>query len=167
MDKMKYLYVLISFVLILLFNVPIVKASPINPNDFQIVINDDGSGKTTYQIVTIKVRHDYSGGNAGWDCLPDYSNGSSAGIEINNTGQKSYQYLGDGECIDGWSNIKWDITGFDGNVLYGLKTIYFQLSEAGGGSNWTTRSIVYEKPTPTPTPIPTSNPIPTPKPSVT
>ena len=153
-------FVKIAIVFVALFLIPTFVQAMTPPGDYQIVVNG-GAGETDSSLVEIVVTHSYSGGTDGWYCIPHYSNGGGAWIEFNNTGNAAYYNIGDGQCINGWSFFQWDLAGYDGNDIEGLRTIHFQMSESGGnGSSWATRQIVYKKPipqpiTPTPTPAPT------------
>ncbi len=70
-------------------------------------------------------------------------------LTFNNTGHASYSNVGAGSCVDNWSYIQWDITGYDGNVLYGLKTVYIKIFLSNGNygpiQDFINRSVVYKE----------------------
>lgn len=136
----KYFLIGVAFLFATFYVFNIEKAQATNPGNFLIVVNNN-QGVTHSPIVQIKMKVSDAGTpEVNGECL----NEGNSSIAFNNTGGTHYEYIGFGNCVDGWSIFNWDITGFDGNIQHGLKTIYFQLY-TGNGSAWVTRSIVYEE----------------------
>lgn len=127
----------------------------VNPNTYQIEIV--GNGTTYLKNITIRGRFLLG---EDWTCYSDDM------LLFNNTGQDSYLNPGISKCENTWAYYSWDVTGYDGNVMYGLKTVHIRL-HYGWEDDFTSRSVLYQqKPVPPSAPPPPkykAKPIPEPK----
>lgn len=111
--------------------------------DFEIAAPTNG--RTTDPVITIKARNS----GACFDAVHRTIQLSNAGNGYKDTHWEEWT------CVSGWSYLDWDLTSYDGNILYGLKTVYWRGYVQGEFYHqYGTRTILYEEDSPPPPPAP-------------